>query len=164
MIDKSVRLAAFAFALAFGLSAPSAAMAPPAQDPPAKDPPVVVLPAIKLTVVSNGKAHVYTAEVARTGGQQERGLMYRHAMARGHGMLFPMSPPRPASFWMHNTYLPLDIIFIAPDGVVTNIANGQPRSDATLDSLGPVSAVLELNAGEAKRIGLKPGDMVRYKL
>lgn len=157
MIRATARRAALALLL--GLAAPLAARAPVAGEPP-----VVILPAIKLTATAGGHAHVYTVEVAKTGEQQQRGLMYRRKMARGHGMIFPMSPPRPASFWMDNTYLPLDIIFIAPDGVVTNIAHGVPLSRATLDSLGAVSAVLELNAGEAKRIGLKAGDRVSYRL
>ncbi len=157
MTPALARLAALA--LAFGLAAPS-----PAKAPAANEPAVVILPAIKLTATANGRAHVYTVEVAKTGEQQQRGLMYRRKMARNHGMIFPMDPPRPASFWMENTYLPLDLIFIAPDGVVTNIAHGQPLSQATLNSLGSVSAVLELNAGEAKRIGLKAGDRVSYRL
>ena len=155
MTARLARLAALALTVA--LAAPSVATAP-------ADPPVVVLPATRLTAFAGGKPHSYIVEIARTGEQQQRGLMYRRAMARDHGMIFPMSPPRPASFWMQNTYLPLDIVFIAPDGVVTNIGHGVPLTTATVDSLGSVSAVLELNAGEARRIGLKAGDKVRYKL
>lgn len=147
-------------ALALMLGAPLAATVPAKADPP-----VIVLPMVKLTLTTaDRKPHVYRVEVAKTGEQQARGLMFRHAMARDRGMIFPMTPPRPASFWMENTYLPLDIIFIAPGGEVLNIVHGQPLSRDQLNSLGTATAVLELNAGEAARIGLKPGDRADYRL
>lgn len=111
-------------------------------------------------VTSAGKRHRYTVEVARTEAQQARGLMYRKTMPRDRGMIFPFQPPRFASFWMENTYLPLDIIFIGPDRRVLNIVQGKPMSRAILNSIGPASAVLELNVGEADRIGLEPGDLI----
>jgi hypothetical protein len=83
-------------------------------------------------------------------------------MPRDRGMLFPVSPPRTASFWMRNTWLPLDLVFIAPGGRVLNVGTGTPLSESFIESAGPVAAVLEINAGEAVRIGLKPGDRVRW--
>lgn len=116
-----------------------------------------------VTVIANGKAHRYKAEVAQTPQQQAIGMMFRKSMPQDSGMLFPMQPTRPASFYMRNTYLPLDIIFIGPDNRVLNIAaNTTPLSEALVSSDGPVAAVLELKAGEAKRIGLKPGDSIRW--
>lgn len=115
-----------------------------------------------MLMTADGRRHFYTAEVAATPEEQERGLMFRRSMPRDHGMIFPMNPPRQASFWMSNTYIPLDIIFIAPDGAVLNIERGKPQSLDTIDSAGPVSAVLELNAGEAERIGLLPGDKATW--
>lgn len=109
---------------------------------------------------SGGKPRRYRVEIAATPAQQAKGMMFRTVMPRDTGMIFPMNPPRFASFWMENTYLPLDIIFIAADGRVLNIAQGEPKSRAQLYSSGPAAAVLELNAGEAARIGLEPGDMV----
>lgn len=115
-----------------------------------------------LTVRTSRGLHRYTVEIAATPEQQQIGLMYRRSMPRDHGMIFPMSPPRPASFWMRNTWLPLDLVFIAPGGRVLNVGSGMPLSEAMIESAGPVEAVLELNAGESARIGLKPGDRVRW--
>lgn len=109
---------------------------------------------------SGGKPRRYRVEVAATEAQQAKGMMFRTVMPRDTGMIFPMKPPRFASFWMENTLLPLDIIFIAPDGKVLNIVQGEPKSRTPLYSVGPAAAVLELNAGESARIGLEPGDAV----
>lgn len=113
-------------------------------------------------VTSDGRTHRYTAEVARTPEEQARGLMYRKTMPRNVGMLFPFPEARRASFWMMNTYLPLDIIFISPQGRVLNVGEGVPLSEATVESIGLAGAVLELNRGEAARIGLKPGDRIAW--
>ena len=120
---------------------------------------------VPLTLATRTGAHRYTVEVAATPRQQELGLMFRTRMGRAEGMIFPMMPPRPASFWMENTILPLDLVFIGADGRVLNIAaDAKPYSRALIDSAGAAAAVLELNAGEAARVGLKPGDAVAYKL
>lgn len=117
------------------------------------------LKSIPLTLrTGDGKSHRYRVELAATAAQQEIGLMHRRSMPRGQGMLFPANPPRVASFWMRDTLIPLDLIFIAPDRRVIAIGRGQPMSDALIDSGGVVGAILELNAGEAARIGLRPGD------
>lgn len=133
-----------------------------AQEPLAANPP---LQTVALTLTAKGQPRRYTVEVAKTTVEQARGLMLRKVMGRGHGMLFPMAPPREASFWMEGTYLPLDIIFIAPDHSVRRIAaNAVPFSKTDIPSGGVTAAVLELNAGEAARIGLKAGDAVSYAL
>jgi hypothetical protein len=119
---------------------------------------------IPLTLTTASGRHRYRVEVAATPRQQELGLMFRTRMARAEGMIFPFEPPRPASFWMQNTVLPLDLVFIA-DGKVLNIAaDAVPYSRALIYSQGAAAAVLELNAGEAARIGLKAGDAVAYTL
>lgn len=88
-------------------------------------------------------------------------MMFRTRMAPMTGMIFPMDPPRQATFWMENTLIPLDLLFIGADGRIRNIiANAVPKSRAQLPSAGPVAAVLELAGGEADRIGAKPGDRV----
>ena len=121
------------------------------------------LPVVPLSVVHKGQVHAFQVEVARTDAEQERGLMFRTAMGANEGMIFPMSPPRPASFWMRNTVLPLDILFIGPDHRVLNIAaNAVPYSETPLYSAGPVSAVLELNGGRAAQLGIVSGDKVRW--
>lgn len=121
---------------------------------------------LALTVETDNHAqHKYSVEVALSPEEQARGLMYRREMAVDRGMLFPFNPPRPATFWMANTYLPLDMLFIAPGGTIESIiANAEPQTTTQRTSIGAVAAVLELNAGEAARIGAKPGDRVIYNL
>ena len=105
----------------------------------------------------------YRMELAVTEEQQACGLMFRREMPRDAGMAFPMRPPRMTGFWMENTFLPLDIIYVSPQGRVLNVMRGQPYSRAVLNSAGLTAEVIELNAGEAERIGLKSGDRVRRK-
>jgi len=103
----------------------------------------------------------YTLEVAATSEQQACGMMFRERVAPGTGMSFPMQPPREAGFWMENTLVPLDLIFVSPAGRVLNVRQGKPHSREVLSSDGITADVIELAAGEAQRIGLKPGDRVR---
>lgn len=125
--------------------------------------PVSGLTVIPLTVTSGDKVHVFRVEVARTAQQQARGLMFRTAMGADEGMLFPMNPPRGASFWMRNTVIPLDLIFVGVDGRISNIAaNAIPYDESPLRSAGLVTAVLELNGGRAAELGLKAGDKVSW--
>ena len=130
--------------------------------------PVSGLAVVPLTVtVASGKhkgaRHAFRVEVAHTGAEQARGLMFRTRMGPDEGMIFPMSPPRMASFWMRNTVIPLDIVFVAPDGRIINIAaSATPYSEDLRQSLAPVSAVLELNGGRAAELGIGPGDKVEW--
>jgi uncharacterized membrane protein (UPF0127 family) len=105
--------------------------------------------------------HSYTVEKADTPEQQSCGLMFRESMPRDVGMIFPMRPARVTAFWMRNTPLPLDIIFVGPDDRVVAVGQGKPFSDALVPSGRLTATVVELNAGEAARIGLKPGDRLR---
>jgi hypothetical protein len=105
--------------------------------------------------------HSYMVDLAATPDQQACGLMYREAMPRDSGMIFPFKPARTTAFWMRNTPLPLDLIFVGPDGRVVSIGRGKPFSEALIPSGGVTAAVIELNLGEAMRIGLKPGDRVQ---
>jgi uncharacterized membrane protein (UPF0127 family) len=119
---------------------------------------------VPLTVHSKGRQHRFTVEVARTPEEQEQGLMFRQALAPDHGMIFPMSPPRPASFWMKNTLIGLDIIFIRPDGTIANIGdNAVPLSLDPVMSAEPVSAVLEIPGGRAAELGITAGDKVVWQ-
>jgi uncharacterized protein len=123
------------------------------------------LATVPLTLVTASGKHRYTVEVAATPDQQEIGLMFRRKMAVDHGMIFPFAPPQVATFWMENTILPLDLVFIAPDMTVLRIAaNAAPYSRDIIASGGAIVAVLELGAGEAARVGLRAGDKVDYKL
>lgn len=104
-----------------------------------------------------------SVEIALTQQQQEKGLMHRADLGAGEGMLFPMVPPRMPSFWMKDTPLSLDIIFIRTDGGVARIIAGAKPNDPTpLFAEVPVAGVLELRAGEAKRLALDEGDRISW--
>ena len=119
---------------------------------------------IPLTVTSKGKVHRFTVEVAATPEQQTMGLMNRSSMAADRGMIFPFPEPRPASFWMKNTLIPLDIIFVRTDGTIANIAaNAVPLSEEPMSSEGIVGSVLELNGGQSAELGIGPGDKVEWQ-
>ena len=120
---------------------------------------------IPLTIRSDGRTHEFIVEVARTAEEQATGLMNRPALEPGRGMLFPYDPPRMTSFWMKNTLIPLDLIFIRADGTVARIAaNAEPMSLAPIPSLEPVAAVLEIPGGRSAELGIEAGDMVRWQL
>jgi uncharacterized protein len=107
----------------------------------------------------------FTAEIADTPELRQRGLMFRHQLPQDRGMLFDWGEVQPISMWMRNTYVSLDMIFIAADGRVVRIAAAtEPLSETTIASGGPVAAVLEVVAGTAERIGLKPGDRVHHPM
>ncbi len=118
-----------------------------------------------LTIDTASGRHAFRVELAATPEAQARGLMFRTEMAADRGMLFDFGIAREATFWMKNTYISLDIIFIRGDGVVHRIAAATtPLSERAVPSRGPVRAVLELNAGTAERIGVKPGDRVAHRI
>ncbi len=118
---------------------------------------------IPLTVSHGTTRHTFRVEVAGTEFEQAKGLMFRKAMGADEGMIFPMAPPHDASFWMHNTVIPLDIIYIGTDHRILNIAaNAVPYSDQPLASAGVASGVLELNGGRAAELGIGPGDVVAW--
>ena len=111
-----------------------------------------------VTFVTVKGRFAYTLEVAATPTQQQCGLMHRRAMPRRVGMDFPMDAPRTASFWMENTPLPLDLIFVGADARVVGIGKGVPFSRDLIHSGGIAARVIELNAGEADRMHLRVGD------
>lgn len=114
-----------------------------------------------LSVETSTGSHQFTIEIARTPQEQGLGLMHRRELAPDFAMLFPFAQAREASFWMRDTYVSLDMVFIAEDGVVHRIERGtEPLSLRSVHSRGPVIAVLEFVAGTADRIGLEPGDTV----
>ena len=114
-----------------------------------------------LTIQTGEKSHKFSVELALNGRQHAQGLMFRRHMAPDAGMLFVYRREEPTAMWMKNTFIPLDMVFIAGDGTVRRIAERTvPMSEAIIPSGGPVVAVLELNAGTASRLGLKPGDKI----
>ncbi len=107
----------------------------------------------------------FTVEIADTDATRESGLMFRKSMAPDRGMLFDFGTPQAVTFWMKNTLIPLDMVFIGKDGRVVSIArNAAPMSEALIPSGGPILGVLELRGGRAAEIGVKPGDRVRERI
>jgi len=114
-------------------------------------------------VTRGGQTHRFKVEIADDEPERQRGLMFRESLARDRGMLFQFEESGPRSFWMRNTYIPLDIIYIAPDGKIVSIArNTTPFSEVPIPSEGPANGVLEINGGQAAELGVEPGDTVRH--
>jgi uncharacterized protein len=108
-------------------------------------------------------AQKFTIELAVTPAQHEQGLMFRRELAPDAGMLFIFPELVPAVFWMKNTLIPLDMLFIAADGRIADLhERAVPQSEAHIESKVPVKAVLELNGGTVARLGIKVGDRVHY--
>ena len=122
------------------------------------------LQASKLTVKSrDGKRHVFTVEVARTPKEQEIGMMFRKSVEPDAGMLFLFPEPRRAAFWMYNTYIPLDLIFIDKKGRIESIApNAAPHSLKPRQSRGVVAGVLEIAGGRSAELGIAEGDEILH--
>ena len=125
--------------------------------------PVSGLAVIPLTVTSGDERIAFSVEVADTPEAQARGLMFRTELGDSEGMIFPYDGTRAQSFWMKNTPLPLDIIYIGPDRRISNIAaETEPYSLDPVYSVGPVLGVLELRGGRAAELGIEPGDLVEW--
>lgn len=135
------------------------------QTAPAQESPLSVegREAEEIWIVTGQGRFLFTAEIADEPSERSQGLMFRETMPPKHGMLFDFGQTRPVQMWMRNTPLSLDMVFLDQTGTVTHIAERTtPFSDAIIDSGGPVSHVLELNAGIARLIGLKPGDRLEH--
>lgn len=117
-----------------------------------------------LQIVTGTGAHDFQVEIAANDANRERGLMNRRYMPADHGMLFEFQSDAPVAFWMKNTYIPLDMIFLSRAGIVTKVvANAEPLSERVIPSGPPCAAVLEVNGGVAAAIGVKVGDRVRHE-
>lgn len=115
-----------------------------------------------LVAVTDSGERSFTIEIADDAAERSAGLMYRQRMADDHGMLFVFGQPQEVSFWMKNTPMPLDLIFIDQDGRIRAIRQGEPQSEAVIPSGVPVRFVLELKAGTAAKDGIEDGDLVRH--
>ena len=125
--------------------------------------PVSGLEVALLKVKSTSGTHGFAVELAVSPAEQARGLMFRTSLGDNEGMLFPSNFPQFRSYWMKDTPLSLDIIFIGPDRRVLNIAaNTIPYSLEPIVSAGPAIAVLELRGGRAEELGIVPGDLVEW--
>ena len=118
---------------------------------------------VPLTIRSASGTHRFTVEIARTDDQQQHGMMFRTELAPDRGMLFPYNPPQRVGFWMKNTLIPLDIIFIRSDGTIVRITTAVPHSETPVPSGEPVAAVLEIAGGRAAQLGIKEGDIAQWR-
>jgi uncharacterized protein len=118
-----------------------------------------------LTIETAGGPVRLNVEIADDEAERNHGLMYRQSLPDDRGMLFHFQEPEMASFWMRNTPLSLDIIFIAPDGRILNVADHTtPYSDAPVPAVGMTRGVLEIRAGRAEALGIRAGDRVRHRI
>ena len=134
----------------------------PAHNATAEETPQLNLVHVPLTIRSASGEHRFTVQVAATVAEQEKGLMFRRSLGRDEGMIFPYDPPQDVAFWMKNTLIPLDMVFIGPDRRILRIATAEPLSLATVPSGGPASAVLEIRGGRAAELGIRAGDPVEW--
>lgn len=118
---------------------------------------------VPLTITSTNGVHRFTVDVAATPQQQETGLMFVKRLAPDRGMIFPYDPPQEVSFWMHNTLIPLDMVFIRADGTIARIATAKALDDTPVPSGEPIVAVLEIAGGRAAELGIAPGDKVDWR-
>jgi len=118
-----------------------------------------------LEIVTANGPHRFVVEIVASQTARSRGLMFRRALAPDAGMLFDYQVEQPVSMWMKNTFIPLDMLFIAGDGRVVNIAQRTvPHSLRPIPSAGPVRAVLEVAAGTVDRLKIKAGDLIRHAI
>jgi uncharacterized membrane protein (UPF0127 family) len=123
------------------------------------------LPTSPLTIESGAARHAFTVELATTGTERDTGLMHRNTLAADRGMLFDFQREQPVRFWMRNTFIPLDMIFVRANGQIAAIAeNTVPHSEKPVGAPQPVQAVLELAGGTAARLGIKPGDVIHHPI
>ncbi len=118
-----------------------------------------------LEIASKTGVHVFSVEVVDNDADREKGLMYRKELPEGKGMLFDFKTEQDVSFWMQNTYIPLDMLFIKADGTILRIVeNAEPLSTRLIPSGGRVLGVLEVIGGTARKFGIAPGDRVAHPI
>ncbi len=122
-------------------------------------------PRTTLEIAGAGPLHRFQVWVANTPARQQQGLMFVRDLPPDRGMLFPEPAPQVAYFWMENTYIPLDMLFVGENHRIEKIiARATPFSRAVLSSGQPVIAVIELKGGDAEALGIRVGDRVSWKL
>lgn len=129
---------------------------------PAHAAPPSLLPVKTILIETRSGLRSFKMEVAADNASRERGLMYRKHLARDRGMLFDFKTPVMTAFWMKDTPLALDILFVRADGTISTVAaNAVPYSTAEIVSAEPIRAVIEVNGGLSRALGIAPGDRVR---
>jgi uncharacterized membrane protein (UPF0127 family) len=134
------------------------------QSPTAADGRAMVLPVDPHPLIAETSSgnRKFSVEIADDMGEREQGLMFREHLDDNHGMLFVFENTQDVGFWMKNTPLPLDLIFIGQDGRVRAIRRGEPLSPAVISPASPVRFVLEVKAGIAEKAGIEDGDRIRH--
>jgi uncharacterized membrane protein (UPF0127 family) len=118
-----------------------------------------------LEIASKTGVHSFSVEVVDSDADRAKGLMFRKSLPEGTGMLFDFKVEQDVAFWMQNTYIPLDMIFIRADGRILRIAeNTEPMSTKQVPSGGKVLAVLEVIAGTTRKLGIVAGDRVAHPI
>jgi uncharacterized membrane protein (UPF0127 family) len=118
-----------------------------------------------LEIASKTGVHAFAVEFVDNDADRAKGLMFRKELPEGRGMLFDFRRDQDVSFWMQNTYISLDMIFIRGDGRILRIAeNTEPLSTRMIPSGGPVRGVLEVIGGTARKLGIAPGDRVAHPI
>jgi len=157
-----VRIAVFGVAAFLAACSPQSAPGAPAPEATALGVPQSGLEVVPLTIRSATGVHRFSIEVARTPAQQQHGMMFRTELAPDKGMIFPYDPPQNVGFWMKNTLIPLDMVFIRADGTIARIVTAVPRSEVTVPAGEPVAAVLEIAGGRAAELGIREGDRAEW--
>ena len=125
---------------------------------------VVRLPVEQVIVTTDRGDIAFATEIATTDETRSRGLMFRRSMSEREAMLFHWPTPRVVSMWMRNTYLSLDMLFVAADGLVVHVqADTVPQSLDVLSAGRDVTAVMELVAGTAAKLGIRPGNRLKHR-
>lgn len=160
--DPIGRRSLLGMAASFALAGSASAL--PRQSPASCKGQPEIKPLEPLQVVTSRGPQKFLVEVARTPRQREYGLMCRKTLAADRGMLFLFDRPDIQAFWMRNTLIPLDIIYIGANGrVVSFVRSARPLDETPLPSFGPAIATLELASGRTAQIDLKPGDRVLHR-
>lgn len=148
----------FTLTMLLGLAVPVAAFAANESDK------AMILPvdSAELIIEAGSGELRFSIEIADDARERSAGLMFRTRMNDDHGMLFVYENSRPLSFWMKNTPMPLDLVFIGADGRIVDILKGEPYSLAPITATAPAQFVLELKAGTAEKAGIADGDRVRH--
>ncbi|MGB5212816.1 MAG: DUF192 domain-containing protein [Anderseniella sp.] len=125
---------------------------------------VVRLPVEQVIVTSDRGDIAFATEIATSDETRSRGLMFRRSMGEREAMLFHWPSPRVVSMWMRNTYLSLDMLFVTADGTVVHVqADTVPESLQVLSAGREVSAVMEVVAGTAAKLGIRPGSRLKHR-
>ena len=157
-----MRKALLALAALAAACSPNGAPGAPAPEATQLGVPQSGLESVPLTITSASGVHRFSVEVAATPEQQQHGMMFRTRIGPDEGMLFPYDPPQPVAFWMRNTLIPLDMVFIRADGTIARIATAIPHDEQPVGSGEPVAAVLEIAGGRAAELGISEGDRAEW--